>query len=84
MYNFSQNSDDKLDPLISLKELLNVGWPFNIDEQQLSLIFEDDTHVWSHKSCVLWSDGVYKDDKNHNLLNIDKSFCKGLTQVIKI
>jgi hypothetical protein len=68
-----QNNDE----LISLKELLNVGWLQNTDEQ---LIFEDNGQVLAHYSCALWSDSVDKDDRK-NLLYVDKAVCEGLFQV---
>ena len=73
MYNLPQNNDE----LISLKELLNVGWLQNTDEQ---LIFEDNGQVLAHYSCAWLSDSVNKDDSK-NLLYVDKAVCERLFQV---
>ena len=76
LYNFTQNTDE----LISLKELLSVGWLANSNEESLSTVFEDNGQLWAHYSCALWSDSVNKDEKE-NIMYVDKAVCEGLFQV---
>jgi hypothetical protein len=78
-------NDEKIDPLISLKDLLNVGW-LNVDEKSIiGTVFDDTGQVWAHKSCAQWSENVLRDDKNPNMLiNVDKAVLKGLKQVTHI
>jgi hypothetical protein len=76
-------NDEKIDPLISLKELLNVGWT-SIDEKSLfDSVFEESGQLWAHRACAMWSDTVIRDDlKSTNVLtNVDKAMFKGFQQV---
>jgi hypothetical protein len=80
---FLASSDDKIDPLICLKELLHVGWT-HVDERILfASVFEESGQLWAHRACALWSDTVVRDDfKIANVLkNVDKAMLKGFKQV---
>jgi hypothetical protein len=81
---FVAPNDDKIDPLICLKELLHVGWP-NIDDKTLvDSVFEDTGQLWAHKACALWSDTVTRDIDSNSLANVDKAMFKGFKQVSSI